>query len=214
MIENSEGNSDLARLARQLPARGRIGLTAMLAYLALNRLRGLPDYPLAKHAFELTRRWFDGERFDPDRFEDTLQDEDNEGIGKFEHVAPTKEARAAWTLLGDAVAYTAFLAYQTTGQHPSPGICDVDESCLDDFDRLNSRRLAPIHERHRGSHGVSRGGACGFFRAVEDKIVERIRGSHGRAGQGDVEIDGSDLDRPFLCLRPICNCLSWRNGMR
>lgn len=142
MTKNFEDNRDLARLTQLLPARGQIGLTAVLAYLALNHLRGMPDYPLAQHAFELTRRWFDGERFNPDRFEDALQDEDNEGIGKFEHVAPTKEARAAWTLLGDAVAYTAFLAYQTTGQHPSPGICDVDESCLDDFDR-SIRAVSP-----------------------------------------------------------------------
>ncbi len=66
MTGDIEGSSELAHLAQQLPARGRIGLAVVMACLALNRLRGLPDYSLARHAFELTRRWFDGERFDPD----------------------------------------------------------------------------------------------------------------------------------------------------
>ena len=142
MMENSEGNSDLARLTQLLPARGQIGLTTMLAYLALNRLRGLPEYPLARHAFELTRRWFDGERFSPDLFEDTLEDEDHEGITKCASVAATKDARSAWTLLSNAVSYTAFLAYKMVGSHPSPGISDVNEWCLGIFDR-SIRSVSP-----------------------------------------------------------------------
>jgi len=135
MTPDIEGTSDLARLAQQLPARGRVGLAVIMACLALNLLRGLPDYSLARHAFELTRRWFDGERFDPDRFDGTLRDHDNEGIDKCMHLAQSPHEQAAWILLGNAVAYTGFHAYQAIGKHPGPTVGEIDESCLDPFDK-------------------------------------------------------------------------------
>lgn len=133
MTRASEGSSDLARLALQLPARGRVGLAVVMACLALNRLRGQPDYSLARHAFELTRRWFDGERFNPGRLEDTLQDDDDEGIDTRKDFSQSPHERATWVMLGNAVAYIAFHAYQSIGRYPS--ICYVDESNLDDIDK-------------------------------------------------------------------------------
>jgi hypothetical protein len=135
MTSDIEGTSDLARLARQLPARGRVGLAVVMACLALNRLRGLPDYSLARHAFELARRWFDGERFDPDRFEETLRDHDNEGIDKRIYFAQSPQEEAVWAMLGNAVAYTGFHAYQAVGKDPAPTVSEIDESCLDPIDK-------------------------------------------------------------------------------
>src|SRR5262249_27752297 len=142
MTTDIEGSSDLANLARQLPARGRIGLAVVMACLALNRLRGLPDYSLARRAFELTRRWFDGERFDPDRFEDALEDDDNEGLDKCMYLAQSRQEQIVWVLLGNAVAYAGFHAYQAIGKTPGPNVGEIDESCLDPFDE-ELRRVSP-----------------------------------------------------------------------
>jgi hypothetical protein len=142
MTSDIEGSSELARLARQLPARGRIGLAVVMACLALNRLHGLPDHSLARHAFELTRRWFDGERFDPDRFEDALEDDDNEGLDKRKFLAQSRQEQMVWVLLANAVAYTGFHACQAIGKQPGPNVSEIDESFLDPFDE-ELRRASP-----------------------------------------------------------------------
>jgi hypothetical protein len=72
MTKQFKGTSRLAQLADELPVRSRIGLALLAADLALNQLRSSHDFPTAQAAFELTRRWYDGDRFPPDLFEDAL----------------------------------------------------------------------------------------------------------------------------------------------
>jgi hypothetical protein len=142
MTTNPKGAPHLAWLARQLPARARIGLAVVAAHLALDRLRDHPNYTIALNAFDLARRWFDGERFDPDRFEDAIHDEHHEGLDTCAYHARSTDERSAWSILGNAVAYTAHHAYQGTGTDPSPAVSEVDESIVDEIDAL-LRALSP-----------------------------------------------------------------------
>jgi hypothetical protein len=190
MTTDIEGTSDLARLAQQLPARGRVGLAVVMACLALNRLRGLPDYSLARHAFELTRRWFDGERFDPDRFEDTLQDDDNEGIDKRMFFAQSSHERATWVMLGNAVAYTAFHAYQAIGKCPGPLAGEIDESNLDDIDK-ELRAVSPHFIRivAQAAECLEEDPAISFAQ-LRAKLSRDFPGDMGAHGKGSTKSTG------------------------
>jgi len=137
-----KGESPLARLADPLPARARIGLAVVAADLALAHLRDSPDLSVAHTVFELARRWFDGARFDADRFADALDPESGRATEICAVEAKTQEERSAWLALDSAVAYVAFHAYRELGQIPAPGFSEVDETILDELDKA-MRAISP-----------------------------------------------------------------------
>ncbi len=69
--------SALARITDSLAVRGHIGVVLMVADLALTRLADSAGLPVARAAFDL---WFDGERFDPNRFGQAYADEDGRDL--------------------------------------------------------------------------------------------------------------------------------------
>jgi hypothetical protein len=135
MTKQFKGTSPLAQLADELPVRSRIGLTLVAADLALNQLRSSQNFPVAKAAFELARRWYDRDRFPPDLFEDALWDENDKGLCLCAMAAQSEREIAAWCVVGSAVLYTAFHAYQAVGEFPSAVVLEVEEDELDEVDK-------------------------------------------------------------------------------
>lgn len=137
MIRQFKGTSPLALLADGLPVRTRIGLAVIAAELALDRLRSSADLPIGEAGFDLARRWFDGQRFNPDAFADVIDPEEpSRGTPDCEREAKSEDERSAWAALDIALAYTAFHAYGELGQWPMPSVADVDERALDDIDQF------------------------------------------------------------------------------
>jgi hypothetical protein len=68
------------------------------------------------------------------QFDDVLRDEDNEGLDKCTFLAQSRREQIVWAMLGNAVAYTGFHAYQGIGRDPGPTVSEIDESCLDPID--------------------------------------------------------------------------------
>src|SRR5262245_60486105 len=99
------GTSPLAIIADTLPVRGRIGIVVMMGALALERLESAPDFPVAQAAFDLCRRWFDGERFDSDRFDEAYYDEFGYGLAQAANNARSKSELATWAVLASAMKY-------------------------------------------------------------------------------------------------------------
>ena len=95
--------SPLARITDSLAARGRIGVVLMVADLALAQLADSADLPVARAAFDLCRRWYDGERFDPDRFGEAYADEDGGGLAGGAMNARSQSELTAWNVLASAV---------------------------------------------------------------------------------------------------------------
>lgn len=120
MSKPHKGAGPLAQIADSLPVRGRIGVVLMLADLALAWLKSSPELPVAAAAVDLCRRWYDGERFDPDRFEEAYADEDGGGVVRGAMNARSQSELAAWGLLASAMMYIAFQAYREIGSFPSP----------------------------------------------------------------------------------------------
>ena len=135
MIKQLRGTSELALMVEHLPVRGRIGLVVMAAELALPRLKPLPNFPVAKEAFELARRSFDGEPVDPDSFEDAIYSEHGEGVGVCAIHAKSQPEISAWLVLESALLYIAFHTYRALGQVPTPLVSEVDEPVLDELDK-------------------------------------------------------------------------------
>jgi hypothetical protein len=129
-----KGRSELALMAEHLPVRGRIGLAVMAADLALHHLEPLRSFPLAQKAFELARCSFDGGPVDPDRFEEAIHNERDEGIAICAQHAKSEPEISAWLALGSALLYVAFHAYRALGQFPTPLVYDVEEDELDALD--------------------------------------------------------------------------------
>lgn len=142
MNDPFKGESPLARLADPLPVRTRISIALIAADLALAQLRDSPDLSVARTAFELARRWFDGARFDPDQFADALDPEFDRGTADCALEAKTQEEASAWVALDDAVAYVAFHAYRELGRLPAPEFSEVDETILDELDKA-LRSISP-----------------------------------------------------------------------
>jgi hypothetical protein len=92
MNDPFKGESPLARLADPLPVRTRIGIAVVAADLAVTHLRESTDLPIARACFELARRWFDGARFDPHQFADTLSPEYDRGTADRSLDAKTQNA--------------------------------------------------------------------------------------------------------------------------
>jgi len=97
------GTSPLALIIDGLPVRSRIGIVLMMAHLALERLENSPDFAFARAAFELCRQWYDGERFDPDRFEEAYADENGGGVLRGAINARSPLELAAWGVLAGAI---------------------------------------------------------------------------------------------------------------
>ena len=62
-----------------------------------------PDFAFARAAFELCRQWYDGERFDPDRFEEAYADENGGGVLRGAINARSPLELAAWGVLAGAI---------------------------------------------------------------------------------------------------------------
>jgi Immunity protein Imm6 len=142
MKPSRKGASPLALITDSLPVRGRIGVVLMMADLAVERLEGSPDFPAARAAFDLDRRWYDGERFDPDRFEEAHWDEEGRGVSPAAMDARSQSELAAWSVLGSANLYIAFQAYREIGSLPSPVVSEVEEDELDEIYR-HMRTISP-----------------------------------------------------------------------
>src|SRR5689334_10836896 len=149
--------SPLAQIADSLAVRGRIGVVLMLADLVLSRLQDSTDFEFARSAFDLCRRWYEGERFDPERFEEAYYDENGQGLGRGAMNARSQSELAAWGVLASAVMYVAFQACREIGQFPTPTISEVEEDELDEMYRHmetisplfieTARRAAKVLER-------------------------------------------------------------------
>lgn len=140
MNNQFKGTSPLAVLVDSMPVRSRVGIALLAADIALDQLRSSRHFPTAREAFELGRRWYDGEPFDLsrlDQFEDELHN-----ASLVARDAVSEKELSAWLALGNAVAYTAFFAYRLAGEFPAPTICEVEEDVIDEVDKAG-RMIAP-----------------------------------------------------------------------
>jgi hypothetical protein len=138
-----KGTSPLALITEGLPVRGRIGVVLMMAALALEWLRSSPDFPVARAAFDLGRRWYEGERFDPDRFEKAYFDEYDRSVGLSAMKARSRSELAAWSVIASAILYIAFQAYREIGAPPSPMVSEVEEDELDEvYEQM--QKISPV----------------------------------------------------------------------
>jgi len=142
MVSYLNGTTPLALLAKDLTIRARVGLALLGGRLALAHLKSSPDLNIGCAVFEVARRWFDGERFDPHQFAYVLDPECGRGTGHCALDAKSAEEKSAWQALDSAVAYTALHAYREARRVRSPGLTDVDESELDNIDQ-SLRSLSP-----------------------------------------------------------------------
>jgi hypothetical protein len=133
---NTSGNatSPLARIAESLPVRGRVAVVLIVADLVVSLLRSSADFPFAQTAFDLCRRWYDGDRFDPDLFEEAYYDEDGRGVSAGAMNARSQSELTAWSALAAALMYIALQAYRETGDLPSPIVSEVEEG--DELDEM------------------------------------------------------------------------------
>jgi hypothetical protein len=143
MSRSHKGVSPLAQIADGLPVRGRTGVVLVLADLALAWLESSPELPVAAAAVDLCRRWYDGERFDPDRFEEAYADEDGGGVVRGAMNARSQSELAAWSLLASALMYTSFQAYREIGSFPTPIVSEVQDDELDEMYR-HMQTISPL----------------------------------------------------------------------
>jgi hypothetical protein len=142
MISRFKGTTPLALLAKDLAIRARIGLALLGGRLALAHLKSSPALNVGCAVFEVVRRWFDGERFDPDQFRQVLDPECGRGTSWCAADAKSAEEKSAWQALDSAVAYIAFHAYREVRHFPSAGLSEVDETELDHIDN-SLRAISP-----------------------------------------------------------------------
>ena len=174
MTKKFKGARPLARLADHLPVRARVGLAVLAAELAVNHLRPSPNYPVASTAFDLARRWFDGERFDSDLLEDSIAAPSGDGALACEIQAKSKAEKSAWLALVSSVLYTAFHAVRERGEPPSEVIAEVNETVLDEIDEF-LRPISPAFMKtmERAAKYLEQEPEASFaelkFRILEDK---------------------------------------------
>ena len=135
MSRSHKGTGPLAQIVDSLPVRARIGVVLMVADLALTWLESSLDLPEAAAAFDLCRRWYDGERFDPARFEEAYADEDGGGLTGGAMNAQSQSELAAWCVLASAIMYIAFQASREIGSFSTPIVSEVQEDELDEMYR-------------------------------------------------------------------------------
>jgi hypothetical protein len=99
-------------------------------------------FPVAQHAFDLAKRWFDGERLDPDQFEDAIHDDRDTGVDICAQHAKSEPEISAWLALESALLYVAFHAYRSVGQQPTPLVSEVEEDELDTLEKC-LRAISP-----------------------------------------------------------------------
>ena len=143
MKKSPDGTSPLALLIDGLPVRGRIGTVLMVADVAIRQLESSSDLPVARAAFDLCRRWYDGERFDPDRFEEAYGDEDGGGLAGGAMNARSHSEPAAWNILASAVMYIAFQAYRELGRRPAPMLSEMEADELNQIYR-HMQTVSPL----------------------------------------------------------------------
>jgi hypothetical protein len=124
---SANANDRLVAIARTLPERSRVGLALIAADKAVERLRRSPNFAIGKAAFDLARQWYDEQSVSPTRIEESIHDENDEGVDLCAQEAQSAEERAAWLVLEDALYYTAFHGYRVTGEHPGPIVSETTE---------------------------------------------------------------------------------------
>jgi len=143
MSNFQKARNPLALVIDRLSVRARIGVVLMVAALALKRLEGAPGFQFAAVSFDLCRRWYDGERFNPDRFEESYADEDGGGLVRGAMDARSQSELAAWAILASAIMYIAFQAYREIGRFSTPIVSEVNaENELDEMYR-HMQKLSP-----------------------------------------------------------------------
>ncbi len=132
----------LGKLASTLPARSRVGLALIAGALALDYLKPYRNYSIGRYAFDLARRWYDGEAVSPRAMEESLHDESDEGVLVCAQESRSRQDLPAWLVLASALYYTAYQAYRKAGERPGPLVFEVDETELDELDK-QLRALSP-----------------------------------------------------------------------
>jgi hypothetical protein len=135
MMKNErKGTSALAALADGLPVRARVGLALIAADIAMSFLETSRHLSEAASAFDVARRWFDGEAVSTDQIQDTLYGEDS-GLSLTLVYVDEKQEEAALLTLASALLYTAHHAYLRAGGTFNASVNEVDERELDEIDR-------------------------------------------------------------------------------
>lgn len=121
----------------------------MVADLALAWLESSPDLPVAAATVDLCRRWYDGERFDLDRFEKAYADEDGGGLaGGAMMRAPSRSLPPGTS--SQAIMYIAFQAYREIGRYPAPMLSEMEADELNEMYRHMQTASPMFIETARG----------------------------------------------------------------
>jgi len=140
MSRELKGGSEFAKLANDLPVRARVCLTLLAGDIALQRLRGSPEFNLARDMLTIALNWQKGERVDFDKWDDLFEDT----IGWVSRRAHdrSKAEGLAWRVLEYPLCYAAFHAFRAA-HHPVPlSLPSVEEPILEYLDN-DLRALAP-----------------------------------------------------------------------
>src|SRR4051794_32026793 len=145
MHQKPAGTTPFAKLAYALPPRQRVGLALVAGDLALATLKQLPKYQMGRDAFELARRWYDGEPVDLSRFEQAIHDESDHGLDINAQEAKSEREKVAWMALDTAVACAGHYGYEAIGEMATPIIYEMtEEGILDSLDDLLRRLFSSM----------------------------------------------------------------------
>ncbi|HEY1545624.1 MAG TPA: hypothetical protein VGG01_24745 [Xanthobacteraceae bacterium] len=140
MTRELKGESEVAMLAEGLPVRSRVCLTLLAADFALQRLRGSPEFNLARDTLTMALNWQKGERADLDKWDNLFKDT----LG-FASLRASKRSTAeglAWCVLEYPICHTAFHVFRTENLPVPLSIPTVESLILDDLDK-DLRALEP-----------------------------------------------------------------------
>ena len=143
MTGEFNSKSQLAMLADALPVRARICLALFAADVAFRHLQTSPDFRLARDALIPVLNWHEGEPVDLDRLESMLDAEQTSlSFAVLRGKERSEREFRAWCVLGNAVDYVAYHAFQAANRTPWSSLSEIDESVLDSLDR-DLRALEP-----------------------------------------------------------------------
>ena len=119
-------------------AVARIGDLVPSARAALATLPAGQARDDGDRAIGLVERFVRGEAIDPRAIEETLMDEDENGLLIYDQTAPDAQQRNVWAAVTAVVGYAAWVAYDVSGQHPGalvenfgvPEALDIVEDAL------------------------------------------------------------------------------------